>query len=60
MAPDAYLFWVVTRGCENGIDLAKLPNVAAHFARLQQDPVVVRALEREAAAAAALPAPAAH
>ena len=60
MAPDVYLFWVVTRGTENGIDLAKLPNVAAHFARLQQDAVVLRALEREAAAAAALPPPAAH
>jgi len=58
MAPDIYLFWVVTRGCENGIELAKLPNVAAHFARLQQDPVVARALERESAAVAALPPPA--
>jgi glutathione S-transferase len=55
MAPDVYLFWVVTRGIENGIDLGKLPSLAAHFQRLQQEPVLVQALAREASAVAALP-----
>jgi glutathione S-transferase len=55
MAPDAYLFWAATRASENGVDLRKLPNVAALLARLGDDPVVVAALEREKTAVAALP-----
>lgn len=55
MAPDLYLWWGATRAAEGGVDLASVPNVAALVARLQADPVVVQALEREQAAVAALP-----
>jgi glutathione S-transferase len=59
MAPDAYLFWAVSRASECGVDIGKLPKVAAHFERMGQDPAVVKALAREKAAVDALPPPAA-
>jgi glutathione S-transferase len=55
MAPDAYLFWAVTRAGECGVDIARLPNVAAHYERMGKDPAVAQALEREKSAVDALP-----
>lgn len=55
-APDVYLWWALGRGAEAGVDLAKLPRLAALKARLDAEPAVQRALQREAAAVAALPA----
>ena len=49
MTPDAHFFWCCRRTTQFDIDLSGFPNVAAHFARMQERPSVKKllAFERE-------------
>ena len=48
-APDAHFFWCCRRATQFDIDLSRVPNVAAHFRRMQERPSVKKlfALESE-------------